>query len=117
MNQNIKKVFITGASGGIGNAICEKFYQNSYSLVLISSSEEKLEILKNKFGSENYYYKCDLSDTKSITAIMEDVSNTHNDISVIVNKHILMLLIFPIFPIPPISWRWANGGLGSYAGA
>ena len=86
MNQSIKKVFITGASGGIGNAICEKFYQHNYSLVLISSSKEKLENLKNKFGSENYYYKCDLSDTKSITATMEEVSNTHNDISVIVNN-------------------------------
>ena len=40
---NLKKVFITGASGGIGSAICKKFYKNNFTLVLISSSSEKIE--------------------------------------------------------------------------
>ena len=41
-----KKVFITGATGGIGEAICNKFYQKEYNLVLTSSSDEKLLSLK-----------------------------------------------------------------------
>ena len=40
MNKN-KKIFITGASGGIGTAICDKFFKNNYILVLTSSSDEK----------------------------------------------------------------------------
>ena len=40
-----KKVFITGASGGIGEAICNKFYQKEYNLVLTSSSDDKLPLI------------------------------------------------------------------------
>ena len=47
MNKN-KKVFITGASGGIGTSICDKFLDNNFTLLLTSSSSNKLEILKKK---------------------------------------------------------------------
>ena len=45
MNQ-IKKIFITGASGGIGSAICDKFKSINSKLILTSSSEKKIESLK-----------------------------------------------------------------------
>ena len=35
----INKIFITGASGGIGSAICDKFNKKNFSLVLTSSSD------------------------------------------------------------------------------
>ena len=41
-----KKVFITGASGGIGSAICDIYQKNEYSMILTSSSKEKLDVLK-----------------------------------------------------------------------
>ena len=41
-----KKIFITGSTGGIGRAICDKFLNNNCILVLSSSSDEKLEKLK-----------------------------------------------------------------------
>ena len=46
MNKDKKKIFITGSSGGIGDSISDKFLDNNYTLVLSSSSDEKLEILK-----------------------------------------------------------------------
>ena len=36
-----KKVLITGASGGIGSAICDKFYAEGFNRILTSSSEKK----------------------------------------------------------------------------
>ena len=42
----INKVIITGSSGGIGSAICNKFRDNNFNLILTSSSETKLEKLK-----------------------------------------------------------------------
>ena len=81
-----KKVFITGASGGIGSAICEKFYDNNYELVLVASSDEKKEKLYNKFGDKNYYYQIDISNEEMLIDRMKDISSEHNDISVIVNN-------------------------------
>ena len=82
----MNKIFITGASGGIGSAICDKFNQKNFSLVLTSSSDSKLEYLKEKYGKDHFYYKIDLSDSNSLKESLYEVSNNHKDISVIVNN-------------------------------
>ena len=82
----LKKVLITGASGGIGSAICEKFYNKKYKLVLTSSSEDKINQLKKNFSSENFYYKVDISDAENLQNCLDKISKDHNDISVIVNN-------------------------------
>ena len=81
-----KKIFITGASGGIGLSICEKFKKKEYQLILTSSSKEKINFLQNKFGSDNFYYEVDISDIKSLQNCVDQVAADHNDISVIVNN-------------------------------
>ena len=86
MNKDKKKIFITGSSGGIGDSISDKFLANDYTLVLSSSSDEKLEILKKKFGENHFYYKLDLSDNYKLQKTISDLSNDHKDISVIVNN-------------------------------
>ena len=85
MNQT-KKIFITGASGGIGSAICNKFKEKNYILILTSSSDDKIDKLKNNYGKNNYYYKIDLSDENNIQTTLDEVSKEHKDISVIVNN-------------------------------
>ena len=81
-----KKIFITGASGGIGLAISDMFFSNNYSLVLTSSSQENLEVLKKRYGNENSYYKVDLCETKNLDDTMAEISKAHKDITVIVNN-------------------------------
>ena len=83
---NNKKVFITGASGGIGEAICNKFYHKNYVLILTSSSDEKLLNLKKKYGDKNFYYKIDISNFESIDNCMSKIISNHKDLSVIVNN-------------------------------
>ena len=50
MNLKNKKVLITGATGGIGNSLVEKF--NSLGAIIVASgtNEEKLENLKKKIS-------------------------------------------------------------------
>ena len=85
MNQ-IKKIFITGASGGIGSAICDKFKSMNSTLILTSSSEKKIESLKKIYGNDQYYYKVDISDPEDLQNCLNDISKSHKDISVIVNN-------------------------------
>ena len=85
MNE-LKKIFITGASGGIGAAICEKFNNKNFSLVLTASSDEKIQKLKKIYGSGNFYYKVDLSDFDNLQSCLKKISEDHKDISVIVNN-------------------------------
>ena len=54
-NLNRKKILITGASGGIGKALCRKFAENGCILICTSSDHEKIEKLKTEFGEDNFY--------------------------------------------------------------
>ena len=83
---DIKKIFITGAAGGIGTAICNKFQDKKFSLVLTSSSEEKIDNLKNKYGNNHFYYKVDLSDSENLQNCLDKISKEHKDIAIIVNN-------------------------------
>ena len=49
MNLKNKKVLITGATGGIGNSLVEKFCNLGSSILATGTNEEKLENLKKKF--------------------------------------------------------------------
>ena len=82
----LKKIFITGASGGIGTSICEKFHTNNFSLVLTASSDSKIENLKKKYGDNHFYYKIDLSDSDNLQNVLNQISKDHKDITVIVNN-------------------------------
>ncbi len=83
---NSKKVFITGGSGGIGSAICDKFLDKNYTLVLTSSSEQKIITLKEKYGNNHFYYKVNLLNAESLQQSLNEISKNHKDISVIVNN-------------------------------
>ena len=50
-NLKNKNIIVTGASGGIGNAIVEKFYENSANILATGTKIDKLEELKKKFNN------------------------------------------------------------------
>ena len=85
MNE-LKKVFITGASGGIGAAICEKFNTPNYCLILTASSDEKIQNLKQTYGDDNFYYKINLADSQNLQSCLNQISDDHKDIAIIVNN-------------------------------
>tara|TARA_B100000989_G_scaffold216102_1_gene164507 strand:- start:16 stop:747 length:732 start_codon:yes stop_codon:yes gene_type:complete len=81
-----EKIFITGAFGGIGSAICDKFIKKNFKLVLTSSSDDKILKLKEKYGKNHYYYKVDLSDAVNLQTCLDEISKNHKDITTIVNN-------------------------------
>ena len=48
MNIKNKKVLITGATGGIGNCLVEKFINLGAIVAATGTNEQKLDILKKK---------------------------------------------------------------------
>ena len=86
MSETKKKVLITGASGGIGISICEKFLEKNYTLILTSSSIDKIKILEDKFGKDHFFYEVDISNTDDIKKCTSHISENHKDLSVIINN-------------------------------
>ena len=51
MNLKNKKILVTGATGGIGNCLVKKFYENGAQIVATGTNEEKLDNLKKNFSN------------------------------------------------------------------
>ena len=71
MQLNKKNIIVTGASGGIGNAIVEKLYEQGGNVLATGTREEKLNELKEKF--------------KNIKTLKFDISN-HEKIEEFINN-------------------------------
>ena len=81
-----KKIFITGSTGGIGSSICRKFIENNCTLLLTSSSQEKLINLEKQYGSKHSYYHLDLANIDTLENKMKFISKENKDIDVIINN-------------------------------
>ena len=82
----MKKILITGASGGIGSSIADKFLKNKYEMILTSSSEETLSNLKKKYGKNHHYYILDFKSPDENNIILKKISEEHQDLDIIVNN-------------------------------
>lgn len=81
----MKTVFVTGASGGIGEAIAKKFAENGYFVgVGYNTNREKAENLAKKING--VAVKADVSDEKSVSAAMNDFLLRAGRLDVLVNS-------------------------------
>lgn len=79
-----KVALVTGATGGIGGAIVEKMIENEATVVAMGTNQDKLDILKEKFGDKIFVYKCDLSDTTTIPAVVKELYEKLQKIDILV---------------------------------
>jgi 3-oxoacyl-[acyl-carrier protein] reductase len=82
----MKKILITGASGGIGSSIADKFLSNKYEMILTSSSSTNLSKLKQKYGNNHHYYVLDFKNPDENNIILKKISEEHQDLNIIVNN-------------------------------
>ena len=65
-----KNIIITGASGGIGNSIIEKFNKEGANILASGTKQKKLDELKTKFQNIKIL-KFDISQTNKIDEFIE----------------------------------------------
>jgi 3-oxoacyl-[acyl-carrier protein] reductase len=73
-NLKNKNIIVTGASGGIGNAIVEKLYEQGANVLATGTRLEKLEELKNKFNAIKIH-KFDISQHEKIDEFINDATD------------------------------------------
>jgi len=61
----MKKVLITGATGGIGEAICSLLIKN-YEVYVMGRSEEKVKELCKKYETISDHFLCNLSNLDEV---------------------------------------------------
>ena len=80
-----KKIIITGASGGIGRSLVEKFINLNGKVLATGTKIEKLEKLKNDFPNVNIL-RFDLSEHLKIEEFVEKANNLLGGIDILINN-------------------------------
>ena len=80
-----KKILITGATGGIGNALVKKFLSLDGTVLATGTNTEKLGSLKKEFPNISVL-KFDISDHSKIEDFIENVSSQLVGLDVLVNN-------------------------------
>lgn len=88
MNINNKKIWITGASSGIGEALAIECAKQGASLVLSARNEEKLILLKEQLtNSERHHVvPLDLANAEQVTSIVNQYISEHGSVDILVNN-------------------------------
>lgn len=74
----MKKILVTGATGGMGKAICKTFIQKGYKVYGIDYREaEKIEGLQ--------FFNCDVTDTASIEAVFAKIKEETEHLDAIIH--------------------------------
>ena len=85
MNLKNKKILITGATGGIGNCLVEKFNKLEAKIVATGTNEEKLKKLKEKYPNI-FTERFKLDEHDKIEKFINDVYEKLGGIDILVNN-------------------------------
>ena len=85
INFKNKKILVTGATGGIGNALVKKFLSLEGNVLATGTKIEKLDSLKENFPKINTL-KFDISEHSKIEEFVENVSSQLGGLDVLVNN-------------------------------
>ncbi|MDB4852498.1 3-oxoacyl-[acyl-carrier-protein] reductase [Alphaproteobacteria bacterium] len=81
-----KTALVTGASGGIGEAIARALHAQGATVVLHGTRAEKLEALQKDFGARAFALAVDLSDRDAVAGLVDAASALAGPISILVNN-------------------------------
>ena len=85
MNLKDKKILITGATGGIGNSLIEKFNNLGSKIIASGTNEEKLKNLKKNYPNIGVK-KFKLDDHDKIEKFIESASKQLDGLDILVNN-------------------------------
>ena len=83
---NDKVAIVTGATGGIGEAVSTKLHANGASVVITGRKQDVLEALKAKLGDRCVAIAADLSTADGVKKVVEGTLSAFGRIDILVNN-------------------------------
>ena len=84
-----KRILLTGASSGIGEAAAEQFARRGANVVVVARRQDLLDALANRIvtaGGTGTAIPCDLSDMDAIDALVADVEKRIGGVDILINN-------------------------------
>lgn len=77
---------VTGASGGIGSAICEALAAQGARLAVSGSNSDKLSAFRDRLGGDHVALPCDLSDGHAVDQLVPQAVDALGQLDILVNN-------------------------------
>lgn len=84
-----KRILLTGASSGIGEAAAEHFARLGATVVVVARRQELLDVLADRIsaaGGDAISLPCDVSDMDAVDALVADVDERLGGIDILINN-------------------------------
>ena len=79
-----KLALVTGATGGIGQAIVKTFYKNGAKVIAVGRNQDALKALQNELGANIYPMACDFNDETQVISLIENAEKEFGGIDILV---------------------------------
>jgi NAD(P)-dependent dehydrogenase (short-subunit alcohol dehydrogenase family) len=79
-------VLITGAAGGIGQAICTQLIRRGMRLILADIDEAQVCQLAQRLGTQAFPYVIDLTDNESLASLIAFISSEFGKLDILINN-------------------------------
>jgi NAD(P)-dependent dehydrogenase (short-subunit alcohol dehydrogenase family) len=81
-----KRILLTGASSGIGEAAAEKFARRGATVVAVARRKELLDALVDRIGGDARALPCDLSDLDAVDELVAKVEHDLGGVDILINN-------------------------------
>ncbi|MEO1264393.1 MAG: 3-oxoacyl-ACP reductase FabG, partial [Pseudomonadota bacterium] len=81
-----RTALVTGASGGIGEAIARDLHSAGATVALSGRNAAKLEALANDLGERTHILPCDLSDREQVKGLIDRAIEAMGSVSILINN-------------------------------
>ncbi len=85
MKLHNRKILVTGATAGIGQALVELLLQKGCQIIVCARNGAALDAMRNLHDGL-YTFSCDLASTSGVEHLAEYVRTEHSDLSVLINN-------------------------------
>lgn len=77
---------VTGASTGVGRAVCLRFAAEGFRVCALARSLDKLGVLATEAEGEVYPYRLDVTDSDAVGEVFQQIVADHGRVDVLVNN-------------------------------
>jgi len=81
-----KTALVTGASGGIGEAVAKSLHGQGATVVLHGTRAEKLEALSAELGDRSHVVTANLADREAVAGVIDAAAEKAGPVSILVNN-------------------------------
>jgi len=81
-----KTALVTGASGGIGEAVAKSLHGQGATVVLHGTRAEKLEALSAELGDRSHFVTANLGDREAVAGVIDAAAEKAGPVSILVNN-------------------------------